>query len=129
MSVKPENSFIRSVHKYLLDTYAMKNCNPYIGGIPDCWYSGQERDLWIEYKYIPVSKPRSILPDLSHLQLHWIEYRQKEGRDVWVVVGLKSGGVIIKNLHKMQVGVNLFAILSRKEIAKQISEHCNDRPE
>lgn len=124
MSTKPENNFIRGVHKYLVDTYAEKMCNPFRAGIPDVWYSGFKADLWIEYKY--VKKPAAVLiPDLSPIQLRWITLRKKEGRSVWVIVGMPGGGTIIKSPVHMAEGVTVYPILSRKELAAHISQFCN----
>jgi len=60
--------------------------NPYTGGIPDCWYSGNTGDLWVEYKWGSNS--------LSALQKDWIQKRRAEGRRVWVVTGNKLGGTV-----------------------------------
>ena len=100
-----------------------------MGGIPDCWYSGDLSDLWAEYKYLPVQQPTSyVIPKLTAQQLFWIRDRKKEGRDIWVIVGCKSGGVILKEYEEMQDGISAKTfcqrILSRKEIALQIHEFC-----
>ena len=124
MSTKPENSFIKGVHKYLESTYAEKMYNPYRSGTPDVWYSGLVNDLWIEYKYLVV--PTTLLiPDLSRQQVRWIKERKEEGRDVWVIVGMPKGGVIIKPFAAMIDGVSNYFILSRKELAAYISNFCN----
>jgi len=131
MARKPESQFISGVHKYLVHSvYRMKNHNAYVGGIPDCWYSGNKADLWVEYKYIPVSKPRKIvIPDLSALQVRWIADRFLEGRDTWVIVGCKQGGVIYTDLNEMLAGIPPNAFISRiqtrKELANAIYEHCS----
>lgn len=102
MSTGPENTFISSVHKYLPpDLYRMKNHNQYNGGIADCWYSGSEGDLWVEYKFIKVPVRDSTLidlttggnPALSYLQQEWLRARCVEGRNVGVIIGSKDGGV------------------------------------
>lgn len=131
MARKPESQFISGVHKHLVHSvYRMKNHNAYVGGIPDCWYSGNKNDLWIEYKYIPVSKPRIIVkPDLSPLQVRWISKRYLEGRDTWVIVGCKAGGVVYIDLDEMLAGlppdVFMQRIQTRKELANAIYEHCS----
>ena len=81
MAIKPENQFISGVHKHLpLDVYHMKTNNPYIAGIPDCYYSGPGGDLWIEYKFIPKLPTRvPIVVNLSALQLHWLDSRHAAG--------------------------------------------------
>lgn len=96
MARQPENTFIASIHRLLpVDVYRQKNHNPYNSGIPDCWYSGVEGDLWVEYKFIELPKrDTSPVPvNLSELQKHWIRHRHTEGRNVGVIVGCKAGGV------------------------------------
>lgn len=97
MSTKPETTFIASVHKHLpRDLYRMKTHNPYLGGIPDIFYSGTKTDLWVEYKFIPKITPAQCRsPNLSALQLDWINGRHEEGRNVAVIVGSPTGGVLM----------------------------------
>ena len=97
----PENTFIGSVHRHLpKGVYSLKNHNQYNGGIPDVWYSGPAGDLWIEYKFIVPPKREDILitPNLSALQIEWLNCRSKEGRRVGVIIGSKDGGVWLPNL-------------------------------
>ena len=130
MPRKPETNFTNGIHRYLpVAVYRMKNHNEYVGGIPDVWYSGDFRDLWVEYKYIPVSKPRTpVIPDLSAKQLHWIKSRRAEGRNVWVIVGYKQGGVIVENLDDMERGIRpdhfLARTLTRQQLAHAIALFC-----
>lgn len=73
--------------------------NPYSSGTADVWYSGNKADLWVEYKYLPKVPVRAlILPDLSPLQVEWLEGRYKEGRNVAVIVGCPQGGVLYQDL-------------------------------
>jgi hypothetical protein len=107
----------------------MKNHNDYVGGIPDVWYSGNRNDLWVEYKYLPISNPRSLVtPDLSPKQLHWITSRRAEGRNVWVIVGYKLGGVIYTDLDDIRDGIHpedfRSLTISRREIAETIEQFC-----
>lgn len=108
----------------------MKNHNAYIGGIPDAWYSGNRADLWIEYKYLPVKAPRiTVIPDLSELQLRWIIDRDIEGRDIWVIVGCKAGGVIYKDIETVIAGLPADQFIANlqpyKELARSIDLHCS----
>jgi hypothetical protein len=134
MAIKPESQFIKSIHKHIdHGVYSMKNHNAYVAGVPDCWYSGTKNDLWIEYKYKPVDKVTSwVTPALSAQQLHWITCRQIEGRKVWVIVGIKGGGVLFDNVHEMSVGISaenfMVRLVTRKEIALHISAHCQESP-
>lgn len=98
MSAKPENSFIRGVHRFLPRTHTEKTNNPFRAGTADVWYSGDKGDLWIEYKFIEkIPKSPKILPDLTPRQLRWLNNRFDEGRNVAVVLGTPAGGVIYRN--------------------------------
>jgi len=107
----------------------MKNHNAYVSGIPDVWYSGHSDSLWVEYKYVPVTRPTApVVPDLSVQQLHWIKSRKEEGRNVWVIIGCKPGGVIFYDANEMRDGISASAFLgrmqTRKELALQIYHFC-----
>lgn len=104
MAAKPETTFTASVHKHLpplSQLYRMKNNNQFNSGIADVWYSGKH-DLWAEYKFIVVPKRDTTMidlvggkdPPISKLQQEWLRDRHNEGRDVWVIVGCKEGGVV-----------------------------------
>jgi len=97
-AIKPENRFIKSVHRYLQNTYTEKTNNPWRAGTAGVWYSGERGDLWIEYKFIE-SIPRSaeILPGLTPRQRRWLNNRFDEGRNVAVVLGMPTGGVIYRD--------------------------------
>ena len=103
MAVKPETTFTNAVHAHLPPgrkaPYWMKNHNEYTSGVFDCWYSGVEGDLWVEYKFIklPARPSTLIVPSLSDLQLEWGKDRYEEGRNVVVIVGCKEGGVVFAN--------------------------------
>lgn len=102
MASKPETTFYTSVHRHLPppeQLHREKMANPYRGGTADHWYSGKH-DLWIEWKFIVLPKrPSTVIdlcsgkkPALSALQQDWLRRRHAEGRNVWVVVGCKTGG-------------------------------------
>ena len=99
MAAKPENTFIGAVHKHVPpEVYRMKTNNPYIAGIPDCYYSGNKGELWVEYKFIPKIPLRAnVQANLSALQLHWLRGRASEGRNVAVVIGGPEGGLVLHN--------------------------------
>ena len=109
MSKGPENTFIASVHRHLpVALYRMKNFNQYNGGIADCWYSGPDGDLWVEYKYLEVPKRDDTAIDLcgpkflSALQQDWLQGRYSEGRRVGVILGSKDGGMWFPDLSWQQ---------------------------
>ena len=126
----PENTFIKSVHAYLPpNLYRMKNHNQYNGGIPDCWYSGDRADLWIEYKFKiePVNDETDMSPDLSPLQLDWIVKRYAEGRNVAVIVGSTNGGVYLPAGQPFKLAAGDFRkrMVSRKNLAEYITLICS----
>lgn len=128
MASKPETTFTRGVLKYLpSDVYHMKNSNPYVGGIPDLWFSGNRGDLWVEMKFLPkVPLRASILPFklLSPLQVQWLNGRYAEGRTVAVVVGCPDGGVILRDQEWLwDYTPQMFRdrLVPRKDIAQWIA--------
>ena len=143
MAAKPETTFIGSVNK-LLPIKRLKMCdkargsyprehwlhyekmnNPYSSGTADGWYSGQQ-DIWIEYKFLPRVPQRGTVKPmelLSALQADWLRERHKEGRNVAVILGCPTGGVVFKNLQwDQEVPAQKFTsmILSRPALAEWI---------
>ena len=101
-----------------------------MAGVPDVWYSGSLRDLWVEYKFLPISVPRvQVVPQLTRQQLNWLQGRCSEGRSVWVVVGCKGGGVILTTPEEFENGLSAFEFMDRlkdrKGIAQAIQHFCN----
>lgn len=122
---KPETTFTLSINKYLKDkVHCEKMHNPYRGGTPDFWYSGNLGDIWIEYKYIETIPIRSqIIPDLTPLQAQWLKRRYEEGRNVAVIVGTRAGGIFLpKDQFQNPLSPEEFKerILSRKDLADGI---------
>lgn len=79
----------------------MKNNNPFIGGIPDVWYSGNLSDLWVEMKWLPRTPQRGTVSPaklLSELQAKWLRERHNEGRSVAVMIGCPAGGVALPGI-------------------------------
>ena len=132
MSRKPENTFIDGMHKHLPPVkffHREKMNNPYSSGTADWWYSGNKADLWVEYKYIkPVPVKKIVIPDLSALQLDWLESRKKEGRNVKVIVGCPKGGVIYDTPEQWISGFPaneyLARLLTRADLAKYLLNSC-----
>ena len=133
MTKKAENTFIGSVNKHLPEgVYYMKNNNPYLGGVPDVWYSADLRDMWVEYKFLVIPKrPTTVVdlcagkdPMLSVLQQEWLTGRYAEGRRVAVCVGCKEGGVWLDGLSwstPMTTQEFRDRLASRKELAEIIT--------
>jgi hypothetical protein len=121
MALKPETNFTNRVLRYLpKSVYRMKNNNPYTAGVADLWFSAKGGDLWIEMKYIdplPVSVPVRPTKLLSALQLEWLNNRYDEGRNVAVVIGCKTGGVILLDkLWQSDLDVKTFKSLVRPPV-------------
>lgn len=131
---KPETTFYTSVHKHLpplSELHREKMHNPYRGGTADHWFSGCKADLWVEYKFIVVPKRDDTMIDLvggnkpiiSVLQQDWLTERHNEGRNVWVIVGCKEGGVVFRGREwggAFDAGSFRLRIKDRKDIANQI---------
>lgn len=129
MTQKPENRFISAVHHYLLpdQPYREKMANPYRGGTPDVWYSGNVADLWVEYKWVAHAvkshSARNVPLNLSALQRQWILKRFSEGRNVAVIIGCTRGGVIVtqpREFKSERIEMSTRIVLSRQEIAEWI---------
>lgn len=129
---KPERQFRNSVTKYLSgqSLYVWAINDSYHAGVPDHYYSGDATDLWAEYKHFPVDRTAFSLslpeksPKLTRLQQHWLNSQYDRGRNVWVIVGMPSGGVILQDKQWLE-RYEVTSLLSRKQIAQQILEVCH----
>lgn len=125
---RPENSWRIGCYKYLSPAvYHEKMHNPYRGGTPDDWFSGNARDLWAEVKFVvvPARDTTMIVPNLSPLQLKWLTERHAQGRNCWVIVGCKEGGTILRNPQDWSgISTKDFRqlLMSRREVAQTIEE-------
>lgn len=129
MTAKRENTYIAGVHKHLpMEVYAEKTSNPYRGGTPDCYYEGDKRIAWAEYKFIEVPKRADTLikPELSPLQLRWLRRCQANGHEALVIVGSAVGGVVLRTAgiwqHGIAAGEFMELRLDRKQIARYLYE-------
>ena len=128
--MKPERRFRQSITKHLRSIYCWSINDSWHAGVPDHYYSGNSGDLWAEYKYLPkdVTKfdltrpPKS--PKLSRIQQAWLNARHSEGRQVCVIVGMPTGGVILVDGAWM-APVLIDHVLSREEIAAYILGICD----
>ncbi|WP_067586541.1 hypothetical protein [Endozoicomonas ascidiicola] len=101
-----EHSFTRSVLKHLPKSqYRWKINDNFAGGVPDFFYEGKARDIWVEFKFIkPFPKRDHTLIDLtapkylSKLQQQWLTRRYELRQDCYVVVGSEHGGFICPEL-------------------------------
>lgn len=132
--MKPESRFIKGVHDLLHpDVYCEKTHNVYRGGTPDCYYMGFNRDLWVEWKWMPkfpalidVSPFKKGHGRLSMLQLNWLSRAWDRGRHDVVIVGSPTGCVIFADLYQCTKGIarDEAQVLSKKAISNWIQDKC-----
>lgn len=111
-----ESQFTAALNAQLKTSlYVQKFSVQFARGVPDCYYSGSQRDLWTEHKYFPTL-PATI--DLtkeaitSRLQQEWLIGRHKEGRFVGMIVG---SGVRANEAHLFLPGLEWQKPLTRDE--------------
>lgn len=131
MSAKPETTFYTAVHRLLPEKlHREKMHNPYRGGTPDVWYSGNADDLWVEYKYVkavPKKAPILISKELSALQLKWLNDRAKEGRNVAVILGTPLGAVVYEHRSWETRAVTADEIRSDGLTKQQVANYITGR--
>ena len=95
-----ESQYTARVGRLLPDDVYLVKINVRFGaGVPESWYSGPVRDLWVEWKWLtrlpPLIDPRKLL---TGLQQDWLIKRHHEGRHTAVIIGCEKGGIILPNL-------------------------------
>ena len=93
-----EHGFIRAVHRRLpTELLRWKINDSYAGGVPDAFYAGAARCLFIEYKYLklPVRKDTNLRINLSEQQKLWLNKMDALDHPVAVVVGSAETAVIL----------------------------------
>lgn len=95
-----ETTFWQSLRKKLHPrVYALKLNLRFTAGVPDCWLSGSEDDLWLELKYLQQLPPIVDCTNLlTTLQQEWLKRRYAEGRNVGVLIGSTDGHVYFPGL-------------------------------
>ena len=124
-----ESSHTRTILRRLPDVvYAWKIHDNITSGIPDSWFSGRARDLWIEFKFA-TQLPKSInlvtrkgSPCLSPKQTNWLDRRHAEGRNVAVVLSNQLVSIILINgdWHDT-IDTETQLTLSRQDVADWIA--------
>lgn len=124
-----ESKFTAALRKELKDKiYVLKLSVAYSRGVPDCYYSGSQCDLWNEHKYLPKLPP-TIDPTklLTKMQQLWLEGRCREGRHVAVIIGSSEGHVLLHGL-RWQTPIDREDFRARmknkKELAEEITKFC-----
>ena len=102
--------------KLISQVYTLKlNCG-FTAGVPDCYYSGSDRDLWSEHKRV-VQLPKLL--DLTRhtittkLQQAWLKDRYYEGRNVSMVVFTEDQG------HRLFMGLEWMKPISRDDFVRE----------
>jgi len=122
-----ENTFWQALRKKLVPRiYALKLNLSFTAGVPDCWLSGSQGDLWMENKYLqtvpPVVDPTKLLSELQQL---WLKQRHAEGRSVGVLIGSVDGHLYFPSLSWLSpVTRGTFQMKAKKtrEIAEELIE-------
>ena len=122
-----ESTYLRSVNKKLPgEIYVWKVADQFTSGVPDCWYSSPDGDLFVEWKYAKSLK-RQHKPQLSALQKLWLNARLAEGRNVAVIVGSPDGCLTYTN-GEWNSAKKVTALLSKDETAAWIAAQIKYHP-
>ena len=110
----------------------MKFNDNFTSGIPDCYFSGPTGDLWVEFKWYPHNRKLFDLtankhPKLSRLQQLWLNERNNEGRDCWVIVGFPGGGIILTHGEWNYKVFTDGHYLTIRQVAQGIEDWCGIR--
>ncbi len=86
-----EASWVRKLNKQspLKNIYSFGSTGTYTSGVPDRYYEGTKKMLWVEFKHIQkethmFNAQKSITP----LQRHWLIRNWKAGHAPHVIVGV-----------------------------------------
>jgi hypothetical protein len=111
--------------------YAWKIHDNITSGIPDAYFSGPARDLWIEFKFAnELPKQINLVtrqghPCLSHKQTNWLDRRQAEGRNVAVVLSnMQSSIILINGDWHDTIDTTTQMTLSRQQVAEWITHQA-----
>lgn len=124
-----EHGFVRSVHRQLSpDVFVWKINDKYAGGVPDAFYAGPARCLFIEYKYVKLPKRSTTLvkTSLSEQQKRWLDRMSSMDKHVAIVIGSAIGNIIIDKDWDYPIPTGLFRqrAMSTKAVAQWISAFC-----
>lgn len=128
MARKPEAQYTSDIKKKLgAGVYALKLCLPYTAGVADSWYDGPARDIWVEYKFLnPIPLTIDLTggkdPIITKLQQRFLYERFLNGRNVAVIVGSKSGGVIFPALS-WQTPISREDFLAKAQTKQEVASH------
>ena len=107
-----EKDFITKVHKHLPKyIYSWKINDPYHGGVPDAFYSGQSKHCFIEYKYVqtlPKKDTSNISINLSAQQRACLQKHLNHKIPAFVVVGSEDLVYVTQNFTLEKITVKEF---------------------
>lgn len=110
------------------DTYAWKIMVQFHNSVPDCWYSGDKNDLWVEVKYIkklPIRKQHIDLAKmLSEGQKYWLQTQYDTGRNTAVILGSPAGGAMFFGSSWAELVDKDMLTATPKELADTIMHFC-----
>ena len=124
-----ESARIAAVHKFISsDLIKIKMRVLGSNGVPDAYYAGPKRELWIEYKQerMPVRTTTLITPSLSALQRDWCTKRASFDPDsLWVVVFTLGGHFILKDPVDWGQGFipGMHTPYRYRDLAREIDKH------
>ena len=127
-----EHGFVRSVHRQLSpNVFVWKINDKYAGGVPDAFYAGLARCLFVEYKYVKLPKRSTTLvkTSLSEQQKLWLDRMSGMDKHVALVIGSSLGTIIIDKGWDNPIPTELFRqhAMSPKAVAQWISAFCLDQ--
>lgn len=113
------------------DIFVWKINDKYAGGVPDAFYAGPARCLFIEYKYVKLPKRDTTLvkTSLSEQQKLWLDRMSGMDKHVALVIGSVLGTIIIDKDWDYPIPTELFRqhAMSTKAVAQWISAFCLDQ--
>lgn len=126
--IMTENTFWQSLRRKLFPRiYALKLNLRFTAGVPDCWLSGRNQDLWLELKYIQ-DLPAVVVPKelLSTRQQEWLRLRYAEGRWVGVLIGSSNGHLYFPGLSWDALVVSKGKWIETSKTTKEMAQYLID---
>lgn len=106
-------------------------------GTPDRYFDGTKGDLWCEFKQLDAWPRDGMVGGVdakkrgcySPQQYAWMKRRWENGRNVWGVIGLPDGRVVLQLspdewLHKSSID----GAITRGELVNRIALFCTGKP-
>jgi len=125
-----EKEFINKVHKHLpTSIYRWKINDPYHGGVPDTYYSGNKGNCFIEYKYqeeLPKRDTSKLKINLSAQQRIWLTTQHEHNVNVLVVLGTRVGVYTTRDFQLKEITVKEFKdnCISFNNYINKLKEIC-----